>query len=85
MKTLNALAFGYAGATISAIVMLLLGILGNFGIYSGAVAQMLEWHIFFSLSIVGIISGMIEGAITSFIFFYAFAAIYNIFVTRKKD
>ena len=37
MKTLNALALGYAGAVISVACMLLLGILGNMGLYTGAV------------------------------------------------
>jgi hypothetical protein len=47
MKTLNALALGYTGAIISAVCMLLLGILGSLGLYSGAVAMMEEWHMFF--------------------------------------
>jgi hypothetical protein len=57
---LNALALGYAGAIISGIGMLLLGILGNLGIYTGAVGMMQQWHIFFSLSPLGIITGIIE-------------------------
>jgi len=85
MKTLNALALGYAGAIISAICMLLLGILGNMGLYTGAVAMMSEWHMFFSLSIGGIIGGMIEAAIISFVILYAFAIVYNWLVTRKGE
>lgn len=85
MKTLNALALGYAGAIVSAAVMLLLGILGNVGIYTGAVAMMTEWHMFFSLSVGGIIGGMIEAAIISFIILYAFALVYNWLVTRKEN
>ncbi len=84
MKTLNTLALGYAGAIISATFMLLLGILGNLGIYEGAVAMMSEWHIFFSLSIGGIIGGMVEAAIISFVILYAFAIVYNWLVTRKE-
>lgn len=71
------LAFGYAGAIVGAIVMFLLGILGNSGMYIGAVNMMQQWHMFFSLNIVGIIAGMIEAAIISFIFLYVFAWIYN--------
>lgn len=74
---LNAKALGYAAAIISAICMGLLGILANLGIYTGAAKQMREWHMFFSLSIGGIITGMIEAAIIGFIFGYAFAWIYN--------
>ncbi|MBU1165251.1 hypothetical protein KKA15_06885 [Patescibacteria group bacterium] len=77
---LNVLALGYASAIISAIVMLLLGILGNLGIYTGAVEMMQEMHVFFSLSIAGIIAGMIEAAVISFVFMVGLAWIYNKFV-----
>ena len=80
VNKLNEWALGYAAAIISAAIMGLLGILGNIGIYSGAVEMMQQWHMFFSLSIGGIIAGMIEGAIISFVFAYAFAWIYNKFV-----
>ncbi len=83
MKTLNALALGYAGAIISAVCMLLLGILGNLGLYAGGVAMMTEWHMFFSLSIGGIIGGMVEAAVIIFVILYAFAIIYNWLVTRN--
>lgn len=74
---LNPLALGIAGAVISAVCMLLLGILGNLGIYSGAVGMMQKWHMFFSLDIVGIITGIIEAAVISFVFLYAFGWVYN--------
>ncbi|MBU0963171.1 MAG: hypothetical protein KKD48_04680 [Nanoarchaeota archaeon] len=77
VEKLNALALGYAAAIVSAVAMLLLGILGNIGVYSGAVSMMEQWHIFFSLSIIGIFTGMIEAAIISFIFMYAFGWVYN--------
>ena len=77
---LNELAIGYAAAIIAAAGMLLLGIGGNIGFYSGAAQQMQIWHMFFSLSIAGIITGIIEAAIMSFIAGYAFAWIYNKFV-----
>lgn len=85
MKTLNALALGYAGAIIAAVGMLLLGILGNLGLYAKSVAMMEEWHMFFSPSLGGIIGGMIEAAIISFISLYAFAIVYNWFVTRETN
>lgn len=77
---LNALALGYAAAIVAAVIMLLLGILGNLGIYTGAVDMMRQWHMFFSLSIVGIIAGMIEAAVISFVFVYIFGWFYNRFV-----
>ncbi|HDZ54640.1 MAG TPA: hypothetical protein ENI19_03200 [Candidatus Nealsonbacteria bacterium] len=57
--------------------MLLLGILGNLGMYTGAVEMMQQWHIFFSLSIGGIIAGIIEAAVISFILIYKFGWLYN--------
>lgn len=78
-EKLNALALGYTAAIISAVVMLLLGILGNVGVYTGAVQMMQEMHLFFSLSIGGIIAGMIEAAVTSFVLGYAFGWLYNKF------
>ncbi len=43
MKTkLNPLALGLAGAIISVAVMLLLGIIGNFGLYEGALKKAIK-------------------------------------------
>jgi len=77
---LNSLALGYAGAIISAVCMLLLGILVNLGLYESAAMQMSQWHMFFSPSLTGIIAGMIEAAVISFVAFYAFGYVYNYFV-----
>ncbi len=74
---LNSGALATAGAIVSVAVMLLLGILGNFGIYSGAVEMMMKWHMFFSLSPLGIAGGMIEAAIISFVLIYFFSRLYN--------
>ena len=76
-EELNELALGYAAAVISAAGMLLLGIAGNIGIYTGAAQAMQQWHMFFSLSAIGIITGMAEAAVLSFIFVYAFGWVYN--------
>jgi hypothetical protein len=76
---LNERALGYAAAITSAAIMLLLGILGNIGVYTSAVEAMMQWHMFFSLSIRGVIAGMVEGAVASFIFGYVFAWVYNKF------
>lgn len=80
MTKLNEKAFGYGAAIIGAAMMLILGIFGNIGIYTGAVEMMRQWHMFFSLSLTGIIGGMIEAAVFSFIACYAFAWAYNKFV-----
>jgi len=75
----NALAMGYAAAILSAACMLVLGILGNLGVYTEAVNAMAQWHLFFSLSIVGIITGMIEAAVWGFVVAFLFGWLYNKF------
>ncbi len=71
------LALAGAAALVAVAIMLLLGILGNIGVYTGAVEMMQEWHAFFSLSIGGVIAGMSEAAVITFIFVYLFTFIYN--------
>jgi len=79
-EKLNSFAFGASAVTVAALSMLILGILGNIGVYKGAVEMMTQWHMFFSLTPFGILTGMIEAAVISFLFFYIFAWIYNKFV-----
>jgi len=74
---LRPLALAGSAAIVAAIVMLLLGILGNLGVYKGAVEMMQQWHMFFSLSIGGIIAGMFEAAVITFVFVYLFGFLYN--------
>ena len=78
-RKLRSLTLAGSAAVVAAIIMLLLGILGNIGIYTGAVEMMQQWHIFFSLSIGGIIAGMVEAALVTFIFIYLFGFVYNRF------
>lgn len=79
MNKLNSMALGYAGALVSSVTMLLLGVFGSMGIYSGASGMMQEMHMFYSPSFGGIAGGMIEAAVIGFIFAYAFGWIYNKF------
>ncbi len=79
-KKCNALALGYAGAILSAAYMLLLSILAYFGIYANAAEQMARWHMFYSLTVVGTITGMIEAAVHGFVALYVLAWLYNKFV-----
>ena len=74
---LRPLALTGSAAIVAAAVMLLLGILGNIGVYTGAVEMMQQWHVFFSLSIGGIIAGMSEAAIITFVFIYLFGFLCN--------
>lgn len=76
-EKLNSLAFGSAAAIVAAFSMLVLSVAGKLGIYLGAVEMMSKWHMFYSLSPIGIFTGMVEAAIISFVFFYLFAWIYT--------
>ena len=80
---LNSLALGASAAFVAALSMVILGILGNIGVYQGAVEMMSQWHMFFSLTPFGILTGMIEAAIISFAFFYIFGWIYNKFINLQ--
>ena len=81
---LNSLALGVSAAIIAGLSMLILGILGNLGIYMDAVEMMSQWHMFFSLSPFGIFTGIIEAAVITFVFFYIFGWIYNKLINLQK-
>jgi len=74
---ISPLAAALTAAIVSALIMLALGIFGNIGIYEGAVEAMQKWHMFFDLSVVGIIGGMIEAAIVAFLIIIISIWIYN--------
>ncbi len=78
-QKLNAKALGYSLAILSGVSMLLLGILGNLGLYLTGVEAMKQWHLFFDLSILGIVAGIIEAGLFSFIFGWLIAYVYNKF------
>lgn len=78
-QKLDAKAFGYSFAILSGLWMLLLGILGNLGIYLNGVEAMQKFHLFFSLSIGGIIAGIIEALIFGFVIGWLIAYFYNKF------
>lgn len=76
---LNAKALGYSLAILSGLWMLILGILGSLGVYLSGVEAMQKWHLFFSLSIGGIIAGIIEALIFGFVIGWLIAYFYNKF------
>lgn len=78
-EKLNSLALANSAAIVAALSMLILGIFGNIGVYQGAVEMMSQWHMFFSLTPFGILTGMIEAAFISFAFLYIFGWLYNKF------
>ena len=82
---LNSLAFATSAAIVAALSMLLLGIFGNIGVYLGAVEMMSQWHMFFSLTPFGILTGMIEAAAISFAFLYIFGWLYNKFTNLSES
>ena len=77
---INALNFGKAGAVVSAGGMILLTLTAKAGLYVQAATQMMNWHMFYSLNLLGTITGAIEAAVIGFIFAYAFAWVYNYFL-----
>ena len=79
-EKLNSLSLGASAAIVAGLSMLILGILGNLGVYQTAVEMMIQWHMFFSLTPFGILTGIIEAAAISFVFFYIFGWVYNKFI-----
>jgi len=77
MNKCNANALGISLAVVSGLGMLILSLVGLAGYGLAAVASMQEWHIFFSLSWIGIIGGIIEAGIAGYIGGYIIAAVYN--------
>lgn len=76
-RRLNPTAFAAAAALVAAFGMLLLGVLGVLGLYEGGVRAMEQWHVFFSITVGGVIAGMLEAAVVTFVFCYLFVAVYN--------
>lgn len=79
VKKLSEKGLGYGLAIVSGLSMILFGIFGNLGVYSNAVNQMSEWHLFFSLSPLGIFLGAVEASLWGFISGWLIAYFYNQF------
>lgn len=79
MKTLHANAFGLSAAILSGICMLALSLLGLAGLYTGAVEMMQQWHMWYSLTPLGVVLGIVEVGVLSYIGGWLFATIYNKF------
>lgn len=77
MKSLNANAIGLSAAILSGICMLVIGILAMFNIYMEAFQMMKAWHIWFDVTVIGIVLGIIEAFIFSYVVGYLFAWLYN--------
>ena len=77
MSKCNANALGIALAFVSGLAMLILGLLGAAGYAQEAVQIMQAFHIWFDVTAVGIIAGIIEAAVFSYIAGWLIAAVYN--------
>jgi len=75
----NAKALAWSLAIVAALMMLLIWIGAKIGIYMGAFEMMQNWHVFFSLSFGGLIGGILEAGIWSFVFGWLIAWSYNKF------
>jgi len=78
-EKLNAWALGFSLAIYGALIMLLLSILGVLGLFESAVSIMESFHIAYSLSLGGIIIGILEAAIFCFMSGVLIALFYNRF------
>lgn len=76
---LNPNGLGIAIAIISGIGMLILSLLGLSGKALEAVEAMQWHHIWFDLTAFGVIAGIIEAAVFSYVLGYALAWLYNRF------
>lgn len=81
---LNAQKLSLAAAIVSAACMLLLSILNGLGLYQSATSQMTAWHMFYTPTFLGTVTGMIEAFVITYIFVYAAAWLYNYLMGEKK-
>jgi len=81
-RRLDPTALAASASTVAAGVMLLLGLFGRIGVYTGAVEMMERWHLFFRPTLVGTIAGMVEAAVVTFPLALLLARWYNVLARR---
>lgn len=79
-QTLSVLGLGYALGAVRFAVVLVISILGLLGYASEAVSLLTSLHFTFSLTPLGIISGLVETTLWGFIMGLLFGWAYNRFV-----
>jgi len=79
MKTLDAHALGLSLAFFGALSMLVMALLSLGGVYTEAWQLMMQFHVFAGLTVVGIIGGMLEAALWSYVSGVIIAKSYNWF------
>jgi hypothetical protein len=78
MDRCNTNALGIAIGAVCALGMLVLSVVGLAGYGQEAVSAMQAWHIWYDLSVVGIIAGIIEAGIVGYIGGFLIAWFYNL-------
>lgn len=81
---LHAHKFSLAGAIVSVFCMILLSVVNSLGIYIGSVELMQQAHMFYTPTVGGTITGMIEAAVMTYISLYVFVWVYNKLLDGKK-
>ena len=81
-RRLDPTALAASASTVAAAVMLLLGLFGRIGVYTGAVEMMERWHLFFRPTLLGTITGMVEAVVVTFPLAWLFAWLYNAYARR---
>ncbi|WP_263790036.1 hypothetical protein [Salinibacter sp.] len=79
----NGLGLGLA--LLSSLSMLVLGLFGLIGVYEGAVQMMVDFHLFFSVDAVGILTGILEGAFWGYVMGALTAVFYNWFMPEPRS
>ena len=79
MKTLQPNALGLSFALLGAIFMLAFSLLALSGIYTELYEATRDWYLFYDLSVAGIIGGMVEVGLWSYISGVVIAWFYNWF------
>ncbi len=79
MKGLKPNALGMAAGLLSALCMLVLGLLAMGGYYMDAFQAMQAWHMWFDAPALGVLLGMLEAFVVSFVGGYLFGWLYNKF------
>lgn len=77
MKNLNANVVGLSAGILAAVGMLIIGVLAYFGVYMDGFEAMKAWHIWFDATLVGILLGIVEAFVLTYVVGFLFAWLYN--------
>ncbi len=77
MKKLSPNAIGLAAAILSTVCMLVIGVLAMFEIRMEAFEMMKTMHLWFDATVVGVLLGMVEAFVFTYVAGFLFALLYN--------